>query len=208
MVVGWIFSKSGFVLSSVPSQSMLPGNRAIHLSMLGMSAQVPWESVEKHSGLNSFTVTNVSVLFQVESERTAEGAISVKWECWWVENDLRARQEKNSDDDSIRSWFRECGWEKLNSLRRIFFQIWHNPAVLSLSVQFCTRMWASLRQHFHHMQDVSAEVKKSHGCSLVASESFNILPGHFEIRIPRTMSLCNTVACHYLGTCVDNLSIK
>lgn len=57
---------------------MLAGNGAIHLSMPGMSAQVPRESVEKHSGLNPFTVTNVSVLFQVELERKAEGAISVK----------------------------------------------------------------------------------------------------------------------------------
>lgn len=46
--------------------------------MPGMSAQVPQESVEKHTGLNPLTVTNVSVLFQVESERAAEGAISGK----------------------------------------------------------------------------------------------------------------------------------
>lgn len=112
---------AGSVLSLVLSQTVLPGNGAVHLSMLGMSVQVPKESVEKHSGLNLFTVTNVSVLFQVESGRTVEGAISVKWECWWVENDLRAKQEKNSDDDSIRSWFRLCGGEKLNSLRCGFF---------------------------------------------------------------------------------------
>lgn len=45
--------------------------------MPGMSSQVPRESVEKHSGLNPLTVTNVSVLFQVESKRMSEGAISV-----------------------------------------------------------------------------------------------------------------------------------
>lgn len=67
-----------FFLSHVPCEFVLPGNGAIHLSMPGMSAQVPRESVEKHSGLNPFTVTNVSVLFQVEAERTAEGAISIK----------------------------------------------------------------------------------------------------------------------------------
>lgn len=60
------------------SECVLPENGTIHLSMPGMSAQVPRESVEKHSGLNPFTVTNVSILFQVGSERTAEGAISVK----------------------------------------------------------------------------------------------------------------------------------
>lgn len=82
--------------------------------MAGMSAQVPRESVEKHSELNLFTVTNVSVLFQVESERKAEGPISVKWECWWVENDLRVRQDKDSEDDSIRRSFQVCGGAKLN----------------------------------------------------------------------------------------------
>lgn len=33
-------------------------------------------------------MSNVSILFQVESEGTTKGAISVQWECWWVENDL------------------------------------------------------------------------------------------------------------------------
>lgn len=56
--------------------------------MPGMSGQVPRETVEKHPGLNHFTVTNVSVLLQVESQRTSEGAISVRRECWWVENNL------------------------------------------------------------------------------------------------------------------------
>lgn len=66
----WIFS-SGFVLSE------LPENWAVHLSMPGMSAQMPQESVEKHSGLNPFTVTNFSVLSQVALESAADGAISV-----------------------------------------------------------------------------------------------------------------------------------
>lgn len=73
----FFFSKSGSVLSFVPSKSWQPGSRAIYLSMPGMSAQVPRESIEKHSGLNPLTVTNVSVLFQVELERMSEGAISV-----------------------------------------------------------------------------------------------------------------------------------
>lgn len=128
--------------------------------MPGMSGQVPRESVEKHLGLNPFTVTNVSVLLQIESERTAEGAISVKWECWWVENDLKAWQEKNSDDDSIRSWFRLCGREKFNPMPNIFFT-W-NPTQLFWvwACNFCTRMWTSSHQHFHQTQDVSAEVQK------------------------------------------------
>lgn len=94
--------------------------------MPGMSGQVPRESVEKHPRLNPLTVTNVLVLFQVESVRTAEGAISIKWECWWVENDLWAWQEKNSDDDSIKSWFQLCGGEKLNAIHQIFLHINYN----------------------------------------------------------------------------------
>lgn len=61
--------------------------------MPGMSGQVPRETVEKHPSLNHFTVTNVSVLLQVESQRTSEGAISARRECWWVENNLQTWQE-------------------------------------------------------------------------------------------------------------------
>lgn len=53
---------------------MLPGNGTAHLSMSGMSGQVlgnVWGE-KNHHKLKFPTVTNVSVRFQVESERTAD----------------------------------------------------------------------------------------------------------------------------------------
>lgn len=88
---------------------VLAGNGPIHLSMPGMSAQVSRESVEKQSGLNPFTVTNVSVLFQVEAERAAEDPISVKWGCWWVENDWKSRSDRSTAGDGAFN----CVGEKL-----------------------------------------------------------------------------------------------
>lgn len=170
MVRGGFSVWAGSVLPPVPSQAALPGNGAIHISVPGMSVQVPRESVEKHSGLNPFTVTNVSVLFQVESERTVEGAISVKWECRWVENDLWARKEKNSDDDSIRSWFRSCGGEKLNSLCRRFFS--HQTQLFWVwacnFAQECEHLSANTSATCKIFQQKQKK-KKSHGCSLIAS---------------------------------------
>lgn len=61
--------------------------------MPGMSGQMPRETAEKHPGLNHFTVTNVSVLLQVESQRASEGAIRVRRESWWAESNLQAWQE-------------------------------------------------------------------------------------------------------------------
>lgn len=74
-----IFSQ--VVVFPPPCECILAGNGPIRFGMPGMSAQVSWESVEKQSGLNPFTVTDVSVLFQVEAEGAAEDPISVKWEC-------------------------------------------------------------------------------------------------------------------------------
>lgn len=102
--------------------------------------------------------------FKLSLRERLKGAISVKWECWWVENDLRGRQEKHSDDDGKRGWFHFWGWEKSNYLHRIFFFL-----VTSTQPSCCTlRMWASFRWTSPPMQDVSCRSTQSRGCSLIA----------------------------------------
>ncbi len=89
----------------------------------------------------------------------------------------------------------------VTSYAEYFFHIWHKPAVFSASVQFCRRMWASVRRR---MQDISAEVEKAM-VVLWLHQSFNILTVHSAIPVPRTMSLCNTLSCHFLGAFVHNV---
>lgn len=166
--------------------------------MPGMSAQVPQESVEKHTGLNPLTVTNVSVLFQVESERAAEGAISGKWECWWVENDLRGRQEKNSEDDSIRRWFQLCGWKKLNPRHNIFFWVTSDSTQLFWvrACSFAPECELLSAKHFHQNAGCFRRCAQSHGFSVIASESFTMRSVYSETDAYRTVPLCNAATSH------------
>lgn len=115
--------------------------------------------------------------FKLSLRERLKGAISVKWECWWVENDLRGRQEKHSDDDGKRGWFHFWGWEKSNYLHRIFFFL-----VTSTQPSCCTlRMWASFRWTSPPMQDVSCRSTQSRGLFLDCVSLLRNRNVHFEI---------------------------
>lgn len=180
-------------------ETALPGNGAIHLSMPGMSAQVPQERGDKPSGLNPFTVTNVLVLVQLESERRLKRplVLSETADGWR----MRKRHSKNHEGDSTSRWFHFCGGEIKLPTHNIFLShVRLDPAVPRCVCAFL------------HMHMRMFPPPPDTGCFMIigkcTQKPFLIASGffhtecevNFEIRITRTWLLCSTLSAsvHHL----------
>lgn len=86
------------------------------------------------------------------------------------------------------------------------FHIWHNHSWFECERAILHKDVSIFPSTLPPHAGCLSRSRKNHSCSVIASESFNIVTLHFEIRIPRTKSLCNTLTWHYLCAFVCNLT--
>lgn len=126
-------------------------------------------------------MSNVSILFQVESEGTTEGAISVQWECWWVENDLWEELRRGQCKGVVSCVCVCAGGDEISYT--IYFQ---SHARLSPAVFECAAT------HYKFMSIFPPTLPPNAGCFSKSTErtsgswlhqSFTRLSAHFDIGV-------------------------